>query len=180
MNPDDTSLKKGLRNGDREVYKYLYLNYSPGLIAYGSSVTSDTDAAREIVQDLFLELWEKRNSIHIHGPVKPYLYSSVYHRALNWLRARKIREIYQNHPLEISKWFSGASPSGNPDPLQTEIIEKEIRMLPPQCREVFTHSVVMGESHAEIAVLLGLNIKTVENHLARARKILRGRLKNIR
>lgn len=179
MNTDDSILKKGLRNGDKEVFKHLFIKYSPGLIAYGCSLTRDIETAREIVQDLFLELWEKREMLHIKGSIKPYLYSSVYHKGLNWLRALKIRELYVSNPVEVSNWFAYPVNPDRLDPLHLELIEKQIRLLPDQCREVFTRSVILGENHSEIAAYLGLNIKTVENHLSRARKILRARLKNL-
>ncbi|TSA32111.1 MAG: sigma-70 family RNA polymerase sigma factor [Porphyromonadaceae bacterium] len=179
MNPDDSNLKKGLRNGDKEVFKHLFMLYSPGLIRYGSSLIHDTETARELVQDLFLELWDKRESLHIQGSIKPYLFSSMYHKGLNWLRAQKIREIYINNPIKIWNWFAYPSSPDRLDPLMLEIIEKQIRLLPGQCREVFTRSAILGEKHGEIAGHLGLSIKTIENHLARARKILRGKLKKI-
>ena len=153
--------------------------HSPGLIRYGSSLTRDTEAARELVQDLFLELWEKRESLRIHGSIKPYLYSAIYHKGLNWLRAQKIRDIYINKPIEIWNWFAYPANPDRLDPILLDMIEKQIRQLPDQCREVFTRSAVLGEKHNEIAAYLGLTIKTVENHLARARKILRVKLKKI-
>lgn len=177
MNPDDPILKTGLQNGDREVFKHLFLLYSPGLIRYGTSLTGNAEAAREMVQDLFLELWEKRESLKIQGSVKPYLYSSVYHKGLNWLRSMKIRDIYANNPVEIGNWFSRPVNPDRLDPILLQLIEQQIRLLPDQCREVFTRNAVLGQKNSEIAAYLGLNIKTVENHLSRARKILRGKLK---
>ncbi len=180
MNADETILKKGLQNGDKEVFKHLYVTYSPGLTTYGTSITHDFEAARELVQDLFLDLWEKRQQIKIQGALKPYLYSSMYHRGLNWLRSRKIRELYVTNPLEITNWFASSSSFEHRDPLKLEWIEKEIRLLPDQPREVFTRAVLLDEKQQDIAIALGLNIKTIENHLSRARKILRERLKKIR
>ncbi len=180
MNIDESILKKGLKNGDTEVFKYLFIRHSPGLIRYGSTITKDSEVARELAQDLFLELWEKRTSLQVKGSFKPYLYTSMYHKALNWLRAKKIREIYENNPVEISNWFASPVNFGLLDPLKLEIIEQQIRILPEQCREVFTRAVILDEKQSEIAAGLGLNIKTVENHLSRARKILREKLKKIR
>jgi RNA polymerase sigma-70 factor (ECF subfamily) len=179
LNPDDSNLKRGLRNGDKEVFKHLFNLYSPGLIRYGSSLTRDFETARELVQDLFLELWEKKESLNIKGSIKPYLYSAIYHKALNCLRSQKIRELYFNNPVEIGNWFAYPVSPDRLDPIMLGIIENQIRMLPGQCREVFTRSAILGEKHSEIAACLGLNIKTVENHLLRARKILRGKLKKI-
>jgi RNA polymerase sigma-70 factor (ECF subfamily) len=147
------------------------------LIRYGSSITRDSETSRELVQDLFLELWEKRDTIRIKGSIKTYLYSSIYHRALNFLRALKIREIYASNPVEIANWLSRPVHADRMDPLMLELIEKQISMLPPQCREVFTRSVILGEKNADVASYMGLNINTVENHLVRARKILKEKLK---
>ncbi len=180
MNPDDSSLKRSLRKGDRESFSLLYRLYSSGLLRYGSSLTGDAEAAKEIVQDLFLELWEKRESVEIRGAVKTYLFSSVYHRGLNWIRAKRIRTLYAENPMEIWQWYSKIPDTGRLDPLQLEIIESQISRLPPQCREVFTRAVIQDEKTSEIAAALGLNEKTVENHLSRARQILRKKLSKIR
>lgn len=180
MKIDESILKQGLRNGDKEIFKYLFISHYPGLIRYGTSLTGDSEAAKELVQDLFLELWEKRESVAVKGSIKPYLYSSIYHKGLNWLRSRKIRATYEARPEEISNWFALPENTERLDPLQLELIERQIEMLPGQCREVFTRAVILGDSQREIAEYLGLNIKTIENHLARARKILREKLKNIR
>jgi RNA polymerase sigma-70 factor (ECF subfamily) len=180
LNIDESILKKGLKNGDTEVFKYLFIRHSPGLIRYGTTITKDSEIARELVQDLFLELWEKRETIQINGSVKPYLYTSLYHKSLNWLRAKKIREIYANNPVEISNWFAYPLNPDRFDPLKLELIEQQIRQLPEQCREVFTRAVILGDKQSDIAIALGLNIKTIENHLSRARKILREKLKKIR
>ena len=180
MKADDSNLKKGLRQGDKEVFKQLFLDYSPGLVRYGTSLTGDHEIARELVQDLFMELWDKRQSLTIHGSIKSYLFSAIYHKGLNWIRARKIREIYYNNPMETGNWFAQPVDTDKLDPILLQLIEQQVRLLPDQCREVFTRSAVFGEKIDEIAENIGLNSKTVENHLSRARKILREKLKKFR
>jgi RNA polymerase sigma-70 factor (ECF subfamily) len=180
LEPEDSKWKDGLREGDVEVFRQLFTGFSPGLVRYATSVTHDIEAAREIVQQLFLDLWEKRESLKIRQSVKTYLFSSVYHKSLNWLRHKKIRELYETDPVSVHNWFAWPRSDEERDPVMLEIIEREIGQLPDQCREVFSRSVLSGESHAEIATHLGLAIKTIENHLNRARKILRSRLKKIR
>lgn len=176
---DYNLILSGLKVGDRDLFKVLFKElYSP-LLRYSESITGDTESSRELVQDLFLETWEKRYILNIKGSFKAYLFAAMYHKSLNWLRASKIRERYAENPVEIQNWFPGISAGEPDDPLRIETIEKEIRKLPDRCREVFTRSVILGENQPEIASYLGLSAKTVENHLARAKKILRSRLKKI-
>jgi RNA polymerase sigma-70 factor (ECF subfamily) len=177
---DNNLILSGLKSGDQDLYKVLFKELYPPLIRYSATITGDIESSRELVQDIFLETWEKRFTLSIKCSVKAYLFTSVYHKSLNWLRAFKIRDQYARNPVEIQNWFPGIIAREPDDPLRIEVIEKEIRMLPDRCREVFTRSVILGENQSEIATFLGLSPKTVENHLARAKKILRSRLKKIR
>lgn len=179
MNPDEL-IKSGLRSGNRDIFKSLFNDLYPQLTRYSTTITADHESSRELVQDLFLELWEKHNSMQINGSVKAYLFTAIYHRSLNWIRNQRLREKYRDHPVEIHRWFPGITTPDNQDPLLLEAIEKEISLLPDRCREVFSRYAVFGEKQSEIAVALGISEKTTENHLLRARKILRGRLKNFR
>lgn len=177
---DDSILKKGLKKGDKAVFGQLYQAFANGLVRYAALLTRDEEAAQEIVQDLFLDLWEKGPELEIRGSVKTYLFSSAYHRGLNWIRSRKIRETYAADPVSIWNWFAFPASPDHLDPLQMEIIEAQIRLLPAQCREVFSRSAIMGEKIPEIARALGISDKTAENHLARAKAILRKKLSKIR
>lgn len=179
MNPDEL-IKSGLKSGNRDIFKNLFNELYPQLIRYSTTITADHESSRELVQDLFLNLWEKRNSLKINGSIKAYLFTAIYHKSLNWIRNQRLREKYRDHPVEIHLWFPGISAPDNQDPFLLEAIEKEISLLPERCREVFSRFAVLGESQSEIAVALGISEKTTENHLLRARKILRGRLKNFR
>jgi RNA polymerase sigma-70 factor (ECF subfamily) len=177
---DNNLILSGLKKGDQNLFKALFKELYTPLTQYSASITGDIESSRELVQDLFLETWEKRLILSIKGSFKAYLFTAIYHKSLNWLRAYKIRELYAQNPVEIQNWFPGIIVREPDDPLRTELINKEIHRLPDRCREVFTRSVILGEAQSEIASFLGLSSKTVENHLARAKKILRSRLKKIR
>lgn len=176
---DYNLILSGLKSGDRDLFKALFKELYPPLLRYSETITKDTESSRELVQDLFLETWEKRFALNIKGSFKAYLFTAIYHKSLNWIRASKIRDQYAQNPVEIQNWFPGIITKEPDDPLRLETIEKEIRRLPDRCREVFTRTVILGENQLEIASFLGLSAKTVENHLARAKKILRSRLKKI-
>jgi RNA polymerase sigma-70 factor (ECF subfamily) len=179
LNPDEL-IKSGLKSGNREVFKNLFNDLYPQLIRYSTTITADHESSRELVQDLFLDLWEKRNSMRIIGSVKTYLFTAIYHRSLNWIRNQRLREKYRDHPIEIHRWFPGITAPDARDPLLLEAIEKEIALLPDRCREVFSRFAIFGDKQSEIALALGISEKTTENHLVRARRILRVRLKNFR
>ena len=173
-------LVAGLNAGNLDLYKALFLELYPALVRYSSSITGDREAARELAQDLFLDLWEIRPGISIKGSVKAYLFSAIYHKSLNWIRSSRIRSEYARNPVVMQNWFPGAIRQETSDFCQLEIIEREICNLPDRPREVFTRAVILGHKLSEIAVMLGLSEKTAANHLARARQILRSRLKKIR
>jgi len=178
LNSDD-ELKNGLKTGNQDLFKNLFMTWYAPLVRYSASVTGDPEASRELVQDLFMSLWEKRRSVHISGSIKSYLYSSMYHKSLNWLRSKKIREKYRENPVEIGYWLGSSTSAGPADTFLLAEIDRQIALLPDQCREVFTRISILGTSIRETAAELGISEKTTENHLHKARKILRARLKKI-
>lgn len=175
MNPD-IDLKKGLKAGDRDLFRTVFLDSYPGMVRYSVSLTGDPESAQEIVQEVFLQLWENHALLEISGSVKSYLFGAVYNRSVNWLRNRRIRETYAKNPTGIALWLHFPSDPESSDPLLLEKIERAIDALPPQCREAFTRSVIDGEPQKEVAANLGVSVKTIENQISRARKILRNKL----
>lgn len=133
---------------------------------------SDT-LAEDIVQDVFLKIWKKRSEFDIHDDLKSYLFTSVRNRSFEHLRRdRMISNHEENIKLNESLLH------------ETEIdeIEKYVRLekiyqaintLPTKCKEVFSLSKINGLSYAEIAEHLNISVKTVENQIIRALKLLR-------
>jgi RNA polymerase sigma-70 factor (ECF subfamily) len=179
LNSDD-AIKSGLKTGNQELFKSLFQTYYGSLVKYSTSLTGDHEAARELVQDLFMGLWEKRRTLLITGSVKSYLFSAIYHKSLNWLRSLKIREQYRENPVQVANWLGTTLASGPSDPFLLAEIDRQISLLPAQCREVFTYIAILGTTIQETAKNLGISEKTAENHLHRARKILRSGLKKFR
>ncbi|MFO7617388.1 MAG: sigma-70 family RNA polymerase sigma factor [Bacteroidales bacterium] len=177
MNPEDHKLKERIRAGDRHAFHLLFTSLWPGLVRYGTSVTRDEEAARELVQDLFLDLWTNRSNFKIKGSVRSYLFGATYYKSLNWLRHKKIRESYAASPVEVHRWLPSIEEVDPGDPLLADEINKAIRALPPRSREAFTRQVILGESQASVAKSLGVTVKTIENQVARARKTLQKKLK---
>lgn len=167
----------GLKAGDESSYKQLFNDYYILLSAYANKYVNDPEEAREIVQDLFVHLFEIRNSLIINTSLKSYLYRSVRNRCMNHIRYIQLQE----KNLEYLK------AEGSPATIQEDkIIETELEYrifqivseLPLQCQRIFRMSRVEGKPNREIAQILNLSIRTVETQISKALKILRNNLQD--
>ena len=150
-------------------FKELYKSIAPMLIFYaGKYVNAVT--AEDLVQDVFLKVWQKRTFLFLKEGIKTYLYRSVQHQEVkgDYINAvttkLKIEEIYYND--DPQSLFA--------EDERLELIYKEMDKLPDKCREIFTMSYLEERKTSEIAVLLNISTRTVEVQLYKALKILRG------
>jgi len=159
-----------------EQIELLFRQHYEGLGRYAFSILKDQSAAEDVIQKLFSTLWEKRESLQIMD-VKSYLYRAVHNFCLNDLKRSK----HSNLHVEISDKLAIASTVySNQDVLQNELtqqIENAIDSLPEKCGEVFRLSRMNELSYREISEKLDISIKTVENHMGKALKLMRIELK---
>ncbi len=133
------------------------------------------DIAREIVQDFFVKLYEKRHNLSVETSVKSYLYRSVYNCCLNYLNQRSIQDKHLKS-IDLERV--------DEDNLESEIssvelqyrIHQVIEELPARCRKIFKMNRLEGIKNEEIATQLNLSKRTVETQISKALKILRKRL----
>lgn len=153
-----------------------FRSYYTDLCRYAYTIMQDQRQAEDLVQSLFVRLWEKRNELHIRENVRAYLYRSTYHHCLN-----EIKRIKRSRMQEISS-IEDRSPSTE---LATDLvlsgelgerIERGLEQLPEKCAEVFRLSRQEELSYSEISDRLDISVKTVEKHIGKALKILRSEL----
>lgn len=170
--PNDETLIERLRGGDNDAFAVLYHRYVSDLFRYANNVLKDAQAAEDIVQELFANLWRSRMAIEIRVSVKAYLYTANRYLILRAIRDRKKQSsLFEN--LELRIW-------GPPDP-ENLLYQKELKAralllaeaLPEKCREIYILSREQQLSNKEIAQRLGIAEKTVENQLTIALKKLR-------
>jgi len=174
---DDKELYLKLRDGDERAFQALFRKYYRAMCHFANQFLADSDIAEEIVQEMFVKIWEKRSVLNIETSVKHYLFRSVRNHCLNQIQHEKIKKQYASKVLE------SASQEFNPDDYFLEVdlvqrIEKSIESLPPKRREIFRLSRERGMKYKEIADALDISVKTVEAQMGLALKHLREELKD--
>ena len=136
------------------------------------------DEAEEVVQTVFYNLWNKRESLQVGTSIKPYLYRAVHNDSLNRIKHQKVRNAY----AADYKSSAGQPMQGGTEPIVAKELKKEIdaalESLPEQCGLVFRMSRFEHLKYSEIAEQLNISVKTVENHMGKALKLMRERLKD--
>lgn len=157
---------------DRHSFELLFRKFFPALMAFAGKFLPDEDDAREVVHKVFISLWEKRESLDTSTSLKAYLFKSVHNRSLNVIRDRK--KISSEEVPDIAGEIN-VEAQMNAMELEDKINEV-IQGLPEKCREVFELSRFEGLKYGEIAEKLGISVKTVENQMSKALKVLREKL----
>ena len=159
-----------------ESVEQLFRQYYKVLRVYAFRFVNDWDIAEDVVQDVFVALWNKRTDIEFDGAVKAYLFKAVYNKSLNIHSSKKYTEEESvEQALQILE--NNQENSLFMKELQGEI-ETFIETLPTQVKKVFILSRSYGLKIKEISVQLDLSPKTVEKYLTRALLELRTHLKN--
>ncbi len=170
-----------MRGGDAEAFEIVFRALVRPLIGYVFRFVDSRPIAEEIVQDLFLSVWQRRATLELTGgSITAYLFSAAHHRALAHVRRERVASRWRDREEII---VQGQQESGVvvrddvEDAVLAMAVQRAVDLLPARCREVFRLSRRDGLSYAEISARLGISKKTVENHMRLALKSLRARLK---
>ncbi|WP_316825863.1 RNA polymerase sigma-70 factor [Pedobacter miscanthi] len=158
------------------VFTQFYSSYFQKLLLASDKYVKDVFVTEEIVQDIFLKIWENPYHISEVKSIKSYLYKSVINASINYVNRQK--NIEQHH-LKLVAGFSDEYVRDLDDENEMIVLlHSEIERLPVQCRKVFKLSRFEQLKYKEIASQLGISERTVENHIGNALKILRERFMN--
>jgi RNA polymerase sigma-70 factor (ECF subfamily) len=175
--PDiDFFLWSRIQSGDTGVFEILFQKYHASLCLLSKRYTKDMASARDIVQALFIHLWEKRASIIIEVSLRAYLYRAVRFNSIRYLENDRKIGIRTEEMPEMThdpEFFD------NIEYIELQrVILDTIESLPEQCRKVFTLSRNENLKYTEIAEVLQISVKTVESHISKALKILHENLRS--
>ena len=173
----DLSLIGIIAQGNEQAFDKLFTDWYGKLHAYACSVLRDDAMAEEAVQSVFCRIWEKRDQLQVRSSLKAYLYGSVYHECMSWLRHEKHIKAHRSYVLRSGDHSAAENASGKAELGELEIrLKQALDELPDQCRAIFQLSRFGGLKYREIAEQLDLSVKTVEAQVSKALKELRSKL----
>ncbi|NEM97839.1 RNA polymerase sigma-70 factor [Pontibacter burrus] len=171
---DEEELVAVIQSADKGAFTQLYAQFYKNLTLTAIKYVKDINIAEEVVQDVFLRLWESPDKLRNASSPKAYLYRSVINTSINHLNREK--NIRQHHQV-ITDELSDSYIDNIHEEQELKIwIYQEIDRLPEQCKKVFKMNRFDGLKYREIAEQLQISERTVENHIIHALKILRKRM----
>jgi RNA polymerase sigma-70 factor (ECF subfamily) len=160
---------------DPESFERIFRTYYAQLCRSVYRIVQDKDVSEDIVQEVFMKIWTKREELSINLTVKSYLFAAAYNSSFNYLKQQK-----KFSDSEEETWVNIAGSERADQSLYTSELDvhinQAINSLPPACRSVFVLSRYEELSYKEIAETLQISVKTVENQMIKALKVLRERL----
>jgi RNA polymerase sigma-70 factor (family 1) len=159
-----------------EAFERVFHAYYKALVNYAKPILKDADDAEDIVQQVFIAVWEKRSTTDIHTSLRALLYKSVHNACLNKLKQQQVRSGYAKEVIQLHREQGTTEDHLQQKELQKKI-EDALEQLPEQCAKIFKMSRFEHLKYQEIADKLSLSVKTVENQMGKALKIMREQLK---
>jgi RNA polymerase sigma-70 factor (ECF subfamily) len=176
MEVNETVLINRLQMRDEAAFEQAFKENYKSLHAYAYTILRDEAIAEEMAQNVFYKLWDRSESLSISGSVRAYLFRAVHNESLNYLKHLKVRsehQLYVSH--RMNEGTDNASKKIQLKELE-EKLQKALNELPEQCRTIFQLSRFEELRYREIADTLNISVKTVENQMGKALKILRTKL----
>ncbi len=158
----------------KEDFKRVFDQLYNPLCNFSATILNDEAGAEDVVQEVFVKLWNKREELDVSGDFKSYVFQAVKNKSLEVLRKKKsdlrhlesaIQVAYVDRDTPIQRELDNY--------LLKEKLYNSLRQLPPKCREIFEMSKLEGLTYGEIADVMKISPKTVETQMSRAFKILR-------
>lgn len=162
-----------IKQGDLASFNSLYREYYKKLCFHAFRIINRMDIAEEIVQDVFVKIWNKRDSLNLPDNISNYLYRAVLNESLNYVKKQK-RNVYDENGFQNLEDISNNSYEYKKS--QKELrkrIRQAIKHLPDKTRRVFIMSRKLEFSYQDIANKLNISVKGVEYHICSALKQLR-------
>ncbi len=181
----DMILWQRVTQGDYNAFNGIYDSYWDTLLAIALKKVGDMDVAMDIVQDLFVDIWQKRYTLQIQTSLQPYLVSALYFKVFNHFRQQGVQQKHINQYYQLvdtadsSEHFASTGYEENYETL-LYAIEQSVHGMPERMKEVFQLKYYRSLNNQEIADNLGLSTQTVKNQLSKGLQQIRRHMKSER
>lgn len=172
----DDELIHLLKQDDEQALSAIYLRYWDKLLSVAFHRLNEAEQAEEIVQDIFVKLWQLRDGLELKYTLATYLAAAVKYRVINFMDHKGRKRVRE---LSLPDFYSQWQPSVEEYIFENELrerIEASIKSLPDKCQIVFRMSREEGMSNKEISKELDIAEKTVEAHMSKALRHIKGNL----
>ncbi len=169
-------MTKFLREGSKDAFRVLYDRYGIKIHRFAFGYLKSEEEAEELVQDVFLKLWDKRHLLNDSGNIKSYLYKVAVNTIYDFIRRKNLEQAFQEFATGRTEEADHTWDEVVYNDMMAQI-DRLMEQMPEQRRKIFKMSKEEGLSHDEIAETLGLSKRTVENQVYRATTFLRDKLK---
>ena len=170
----DAKLLEQIAAGDNRAFTTLYRRYWEGLFVTAAKALRSKEEAADVVQDVFLSLWNRRKGINVQGSLAAYLHTSVRYKCIHYIEKNINRRDYLELLTEVAVNTSPLDPEVSLQVKELEeAINKTISKMPSKMQEVYKLSRQQHLSHKEIADSMSISVETVKKHIQHALSLIR-------
>jgi RNA polymerase sigma-70 factor (family 1) len=170
-------LLENIKNNDQASFSILFTHFYKDLVAFSFGIVRNTITAEEIVQDVFVKLWENRDSLLIDRSLKSYLLKSVQNHSFNWLQHMKVQSRFAMYAKDHQLLSDNETENYVLHSELEKNLEQALNKIPAEYAEAFKMNRFGNLSYPEIAEKLGVSTRTIEVRISRALSFLRNELK---
>ncbi|PTS95203.1 RNA polymerase sigma-70 factor [Pedobacter sp. HMWF019] len=167
-----------LKEGQHTAFEELYNRYWKKILHLAVQKTGDLIEAENIVQDIFVSLWKRREVLTINSSFNNYLVVSVKYRVIKWLDKQRSKRLYEGNAIAHYDVLDDSTQQYLEFQELRSRLEKVLATLPEKSLIIYKMNKDEGMSHHQIATELGMTEKAVNSHLVRTKKVLRAHLNN--
>ncbi len=176
---DKSHILSRLQQGDPKALQDLFQAYYTSLVQFSHQIVLKEAIAQDVVQEVFVKLWNSRKTLDIRTSISAYLFTAVRNQSINYLRSERSREKREDkYALGIPFTENEVEEIIQFQEISNKLSEA-IDKLPPRCKEIFILCKMEGLTYKEVAAKLSISVKTVENQMGKALKFLREHLQDV-
>ncbi len=165
--PAETDYAEQIRTGDESAFRALFESYSESLLDFAFGFIRDVQVCEDIIQEVFVRIWQNRRNLNPNLSLKAYLYKSVKNQALKYLRHEKVEQGAEDYLQSL--YYPPDTPEAELSHAELTVkLDRTIRQLPERCRTILLMSKYDGLTYREIAEVLDISINTVKTQMGRA------------